>query len=213
MLYSLNIIIVWLQEKMTELQNTLNCKIGDMVSSSASHRVIARRLFLYDFPTVFSSDQERGFNIMNAVCDHFKLPFSSLKVVGSAQTGYSYIKGRDFIQGDSDLDLAIINSDLFQYYSEEIYWLTDRYSDLTRFQRRNDVSSVQSFRNYLSEGQFRPDMMPNGKLKTDWFSFFNKLSNNHTEVFKNINAGIYLSEGFFVMKNSSIISEYKKAPK
>ena len=199
---------------MTELQNKLNTKIGAMVASSTSHHVIARRLFLYDFPTVFSNDQERGFNILNAVCEHFKLPFLSVKVVGSAQTGYSYFKGHDFTPGDSDLDLAIINSDLFQYYSEEIYWLTERYSNFSQFKRQQGVSPVQDFRNYLSAGQFRPDMMPEGKLKDDWFTFFNKLSNKHTEVFKSINAGIYLSERFFVMKNSSsIISAYKKAPK
>lgn len=198
---------------MTELQNTLNLKIAAMVDSSVPHRVIARRLFLYDFPIVFSDDQERGFVIMNAVCEHFKLPFSSLKVVGSAQTGYSYIKGRDFCLRTSDLDLAIINCDLFRYYSEEIYWLTDRYSNLSKFPRKNGLSVDQDFRNYLSEGQFRPDMMPDGKLKADWFSFFNKLSNNHTKVFKNINAGIYLSENFFVMKHSSIIQGYKKGKK
>ena len=53
--------------------------------------------------------------------------------------------------------------------------------------------------------------MPSCQLKTDWFSFFGKLSNKHADLFKNINAGVYLSEGFFEMKTASILEAYQKA--
>jgi hypothetical protein len=196
---------------MTEAKKKLDAKIQTMLSLSPPLRFVARRLFLYDSALVFANDQERGFSILNAVCEHFKVPFSSVRIVGSAQTTYTYYKERDFVPGTSDLDVAIVNSPLFQYYSQEIYWLTRGYSDLTQFPRPNGISTARGFRDYLSEGYFRPDLMPNCAMKTNWFGFFNRLTNNHAGLFSSINAGIYLSEGFFEMKNSSIVEEYRKA--
>jgi hypothetical protein len=193
----------------TEAKKALDGKIKAMVAASSPHRVIARRLFLYDFADVFKQDEDRGFQILSEICDKYKLPFSAVRVVGSAQTGYSYYSKRDFVSGSSDLDVAIISSSLFQEYSQQVYWLTNRYSDGTKFRRVEGVSVVRSFRDYLSSGMFRPDLMPECPLRTDWFSFFNKLSNKHADLFRNINAGIYLSEGFFEMKNSAIVQEYK----
>jgi len=195
---------------MTAQHDKLNEKISAMLASSTAHRVIARRLFLYDFTSVFTDQQDRGFSILNTVCEYFRLPFSAVKVAGSAQTGHSYFSDRDFSPGVSDLDLAIISPTLFQHYCQEIYWATHSYSDLSKFPRKEGVSVAQEFRNYLSAGFFRPDLMPDLQLKTDWFSFFNRLSNKHTDLFHDINAGIYLSEVFFEIKNSSIISAYRK---
>jgi hypothetical protein len=193
----------------TEAKTSLDGKIKAMVGASSPHRFIARRLFLYDFAEVFKQNEDRGFQILNEICEKFKLPFSTIRVVGSAQTGYSYYSKRDFIPGQSDLDVAIISSSLFQDYSQQIYWLTNRYADETKFRRIDGISVVQDFRNYLSSGWFRPDLMPEGALKTDWISFFNRLSNKHADLFGNINAGVFLSEGFFEMKNSAIVQKYK----
>jgi hypothetical protein len=196
---------------MTEAKIRLDSKIGAMVVPSTPRRFIARRLFLYDFTNAFVGDPDRGFAILNEVSEHFGLPFSAIKVVGSAQTGYSYFSKGDFLPGVSDLDIAIISPTLFQHYSQEAYAITRGYSDLSRFHRRNGISVAQGFRDYLSTGFFRPDLMPASKLKNDWFGFFNKLSNKHTELFHDINAGIYLSEGFFEMKNASIIDAHGRA--
>lgn len=89
---------------MTEAKQKLDAKIGAMVAASAPHRFIARRLFLYDFGCVFADNQDRGFHILNEICEKFKVPFSAVKVVGSAHTGYSYLKERNFVPGESDLD-------------------------------------------------------------------------------------------------------------
>lgn len=196
---------------MTEAKGKLDAKIAAMVSASVPYRVISRRLFLYDFTQVFLNDQDKGFSILNAICERFKLPFSVVRVVGSAHTGYSYFSKSDFLPGESDLDIAIISSSLFQHYAQEVYWATHRYSDLSRFPRKEGVSVAQEFRNYLSSGYFRPDLMPDGALKTEWWSFFNRLSNKHIDLFRNINAGIYLSEGFFEMKSAVLVEAYGKA--
>jgi hypothetical protein len=195
---------------MTEAKQKLDSKIATMVEGAEHPRLVARRLFLYDFVEAFATNQDRGFQILNTICEHFKLPFSAVKVVGSAQTGYSYYKERDFVSGQSDLDVAIISATLFQEYSHEIYSLTERYTDLTRFHRKKGISVAQYFRDNLASGLFRPDLMPECKLKADWFSFFNKLSNNYVDLFSNINAGIYLSEAFFECKHLTIIDAYRK---
>ncbi|HKV93025.1 MAG TPA: hypothetical protein VJW20_10790 [Candidatus Angelobacter sp.] len=196
---------------MTDAKKKLDTTIGKMVAASVPHRSIARRLLLYDFNHVFTSDPDRGFQILNTICEYFKLPFSAVKVVGSAQTGYSYYSEHDFRKGDSDLDIAIISPFLFQEYSQTIYWMTQRYTDQTKFPRKEGVSVAQDFRLYLGSGLFRPDLMPECTLKANWLSFFNRLSTKHTDVFRNINAAIYLSEGFFEMKNASIVEAYRKA--
>jgi hypothetical protein len=196
---------------MSEAKGRLDNKIAAMISTSAPHRVIARRVFLYEFSQVFRGDEDRGFSILNAVCERFRLPFTAVQVVGSAHTGHSYFSEKDFAAGESDLDIAIISCSLFQYYAQEVYWLTHRYSDLSKFPRNEGLSTAQPFRNYLSSGYFRPDLMPNCQLKTDWLGFFNKLSNKHVDLFRNINAGVYLSEGFFEMKNASLVEAYGKA--
>jgi hypothetical protein len=59
---------------MTEAQQKLNAKIGAMVAASSPQRFVVRRLFLYDFGYVFEKNQDRGFRILNAICEKFKLP-------------------------------------------------------------------------------------------------------------------------------------------
>src|SRR4051812_34702985 len=105
---------------MTELKQKLDKKIEVMKASSIADRHIARRLLLYDFAEVFNNAPERGFNILNSVTKRFGLAFSEVRIVGSAQTGYSYYSGRDFVPGKSDLDLAIISPALFEHYSREV---------------------------------------------------------------------------------------------
>ena len=189
----------------TVAKKTLDSTVAAMTENAISSRVIARRLFLYDSSIAFANDKARGFTILNEVRDRFKVPFSAVRIVGSAQLGYSYFSRRDFLPTVSDLDLAIVSPTLFQQYSELVYWVTKRYTDLSNFDRKDGISSAPRFRNYLSEGMFRPDLMPKGSQKDEWFSFFNQLSNKHADIFKSVNAGIYLSEGFFEMRNSTVV--------
>jgi hypothetical protein len=199
------------RERMTILKDRLDAKIGAMLTKGDSPRVIARRLIFYDFTSAFSADEGRGFTILNEVSEHFRVPIASVRVVGSGQFGYSYFKGRDFTPKTSDLDLAIVSSLLFQKYAELSYWITDQYRNQVKFTRKDGVNTVADFREYLSTGYFRPDMMPASEQKEQWFSFFNSLSNKHADLFDNINAGIFLSDGFLEMRNANVTAEYRKA--
>ena len=50
--------------------------------------------------------------------------------------------------------------------------------------------------------------MPTGKKRANWRKFFGKLSREHKDLFKSINAGIYMSQVFFELKQSTIIKDY-----
>jgi hypothetical protein len=55
--------------------------------------------------------------------------------------------------------------------------------------------------------------MPNCEQKNDWFKFFNQLGAKHANWFKGINGGIFLSETFFEVKNSSVVDELRGVSK
>jgi hypothetical protein len=170
-----------------------------------SHSKIVRRLFAYEHPFTLATDTHRGFDIFLAVADNFHVPIYAIRAAGSGQLGYSFIKQRSFIPGSSDLDLAIVSSDLFSQYCLKSCVATSDYRDLTGF--RNSETH-QAFIQYLAKGYFRPDFMPTCPSKQLWFSFFENLSRKHGAVYSNINCGIYISEDVFERKQCADIQRY-----
>jgi hypothetical protein len=166
---------------------------------------IARKVFL-TYPTkVFVGDEERQFEILNEVSDHFHVPITSVHVVGSAKLGHSIHKKIAFNPGQSDLDLAIIDSYLFTWYLELGLRLSKGYSDGSNFPIRNSASTQSDYQSYLSRGVFRPDLMPMGTERATWRNFFGQLSAKHEAVFSSISGAIYLSQGCFESKQRSAI--------
>lgn len=179
------------------------------LAASASHVDIARKVYLTYPTSVFVGNEELQFEIFNKISQFFNIPITSVQVVGSAKTGHSYYKNQGFIKGVSDLDIAIVDSSLFVQYVDKVFQITKGFSDRTAFQRFQDgSSSFHSYKEYLSKGIFRPDLMPSGVLKGEWRSFFGKLSSQYSETFKSINAGIYLSQTFFEQKQKQSIKDY-----
>ena len=188
----------------------LDKEIAESLKKGDSSNTIIRRIYSFNISPVFSVNKDIGFKITNDVCQRFSIPFRSIHIAGSAQTGYSYFKSKDFTLKESDLDLAIVDSDLFKKYFEKVYKETNGFTDLTKFSNTNGENNSKSFQNYIMKGYFRPDLMPNCVAKQKWFEFFNRLSNEYSEVFSNINCGIYLSEKFFEGKQTPIINKYKE---
>lgn len=169
---------------------------------------IIRKVYLA-YPTkAFVGDEERQYIIMNEISCFFKIPIMCIQIAGSAKTGRSFHKQRDFIPGDSDLDVAIIDASLFQNYMEAIFKETKGYSVRTGFQIRDGQSTADEYIAYLTKGIFRADLMPSGEARKSWNKFFGLLSARHGDLFKSINAGIYFSQLFFENKQRSIINNY-----
>lgn len=174
-------------------------------------REIVRQIYI-SFPTyAFEDNRELEFEILNEISNFFRIPFHVIQVVGSAKTGTSYFKNREFIIGESDLDIAIISPELYLRYMEITFVHTKGFVDLQGFYNKpgkSNVAQLRNFKNNLSKGMFRPDLMPDCEEKTAWWEFFEKLSNKHYKLFKNINAGIYMSQSFFEFKQIEGLERY-----
>jgi hypothetical protein len=180
------------------------------IKNGYRNEVIGRKIFI-TFPTfAFSEILEVEFEILNSISEFFQIPITSVQVVGSSKTGYSYFKSTDFLQGVSDLDIAIVDPYLFQKYCEIVSEETKGFSNLSKFMRTDDSDNYKSYCKYIVKGIFRPDLMPVCSQKKDWFNFFNKLSNNHIKMFSCINAGIYFSMKFFEQKQAETIDLFRR---
>lgn len=178
------------------------------LAENRPHSEIVRKVYL-TFPTMaMIGDEERQFLILNKISQYFEIPIVNIQVVGSAKTGQSFHKENKFTKKISDLDVAIIDSNLFQKYSEYAFKQTNGFKDRTTFPIVDGRSTYNAYVSYISKGIFRPDLMPTGKKRANWRKFFGKLSGEHKDLFKSINAGIYMSQTFFELKQSSIIKDY-----
>lgn len=175
------------------------------LAANRPHNEIARKVFL-TYPTkAFIGDEERQFEILNNVSEHFQIPITCIHTVGSAKLGHSLHKNTAFTLNQSDLDLAIIDSPLFAKYLQIGLKLSKGYTDRTCFSTRHGISVEAEYLHYLARGIFRPDLMPVGVEKAAWGNFFGKLSSRHIGVFSSITATIYLSQGCFESKQRSAI--------
>lgn len=180
------------------------------LNEKKAYNEIARKVFL-TYPTkALIGKEEKEYSILNEISIHFSIPIMSVQVAGSAKIGKSVHKQTDFAPGNSDLDIAIIDSHLFQKYMEIVFSETKEYSDRTNFPRKNGQSKADEYLAYITKGIFRPDLMPFCTARSEWNKFFGNLSKKHGDLFKSINAGIYFSQLFFEGKQLSAIKNYKK---
>lgn len=178
------------------------------LTENKSYNEIVRKVYLA-YPTkALIGEEERQYNILNDISCFFAVPIMSIQVAGSAKTGRSFHKKRDFEIGGSDLDIAIIDPSLFQEYMEKIFIETKGHSDKTGFSVRGGKSTADEYIAYLTKGIFRADLMPSGETRKSWNKFFGRLSSRHGDLFKSINAGIYMSQLFFENKQRSAIKNY-----
>ena len=178
------------------------------LNEKKSHREIVRKVFL-SFPTMaFIGNEEREFLIFNEIANYFCIPLNSIQIVGSAKTGRSFHKNSTFCSKNSDLDVAIIDANLFLRYTEYVFLKSKGFRDRSGFPRIEGQSVFNQYIQYVSRGIFRPDLMPSSKKRANWNRFFGKISTNNKDLFKSINAGIYLSEAFFEQKQTKIIENY-----
>ena len=182
--------------------------INKGLTDKKTHAEIVRKVLL-TFPTLaLIGEEERQFEILNEISQYFNIPINSIQVTGSAKVGQSFHKLSIFTPKISDLDVAIINADLFIRYSELVYRLTNGFSDKTTFSKSDGNSNFSQYTKYISKGIFRPDLMPTCTDRAKWNKFFGQLSSKHRDLFKSISAGIYLSQTYFEYKQTSIIKDY-----
>lgn len=109
-------------------------------------------------------------------------------LVGSGKLGFSIKDESRFkaFRSDSDYDIAIISSDLFDYF----WRLAFRYTNNYYTWKRQD-----KFQSYMVSGWMRPDLLPSEDFdeRTCWNTFFDELSTKSEYGRHLMKAGLYKS--------------------
>jgi len=132
--------------------------------------------------------------IINKVSSEFKIPYHDIKVIGSSHLGFSLVKPPEeqeikfYDINNSDIDLAIINKELFLHVFSINMKTSNFYKDLTGFK---DRKILNYYKKNAIEGFIRPDTIGDKKFKNKWLRFFEDISREHD---MKISAAIYLDE-------------------
>ncbi|PMN65403.1 hypothetical protein [Enterovibrio norvegicus] len=179
------------------------------LESGDSDNDLARKFFLSYQTLIFKDQQDTEFSIKDRIKKELNIPFVSIQVTGSSKTGVSFFKKTKFTEGESDLDISIINLDLYNHFLEEVHKITNGFTDLSVFPEFKGKSTDKQFINNLKKGFINPFFMPDCEKKSKWLDFFREVSNDYFRLFKSINGAIYSSEYFFECKQAECIEEFK----
>ena len=195
---------------MPNTPNKLRLKdnITECIDHGYTDDTVARKIYCFDKSPILELDEYKStvFDIINSVSNDLRIPIRNIYITGSAQTGYSYTKDHDFNAKKSDLDLAVVSPKIFAKYLDEVFNVTKRYTDNTKFESTQDI---KDFRNYIAKGMLKIEYMPQCKMRILWEQYFNDLSNSYIDIFKNINCCIYLTEKIFEWKQVNLLENYR----
>lgn len=139
-------------------------------------------------------DSEAYYRLKRLLSEKWKIHHSEVIVVGSAKLGFSISPKKRYklFNDDSDIDVAIISSVLFDEFWKSAYSYASDPANL--WDRKAD------FIKYIFKGWVRPDMLPPGDrfpLKSEWTQFFDGLTTSREFGSYQIVAGIYRDWQFF----------------
>lgn len=180
------------------------------VSEGGASHDLARKVFLSYQSKAFEGREDIEYDIKEAIKSHFKIPFISIHVAGSAKTGFSFFKRTLFTDGKSDLDVSIISLDLYNKFLEVAHRQSKGFTDLSVFPNYKNRRTDAQFLDGIKRGFFNPFFMPDCDEKAAWLDFYRAISNRYFKIFKNINAGIYSSEYFFEYKQAECIDTFRE---
>jgi hypothetical protein len=150
--------------------------------------------------------EDDEYRIKDAVSRHFGVHPDSVKVVGSAQLGFSIAPQKRYIpfHEKSDIDLAIISDLAF-----------DRFWKLAEEYRvsAGQWENLSGFRKYLMSGWIRPDMLPRGDgfpATNEWLETMGELSTQIRGGAFKISAGIYRTHEFLEMYQLKSVESCRK---
>lgn len=188
--------------------NRLDSFLSDINSSHLTCERIAQKHILAARSENLTDEQERDLRI--AVSDSFKVPVSSICVVGSAKLGFRLFKKlpnqrknipelAQFSSFDnySDVDVAIISQGTFLSHWRKVY---EFFSDGGYTTRGNWIvnSASNDFSYFLTHGWVRPDFLPGDGAydqKIAWQTKVNEI-NKKNIVQVAVKVGLYFDDKF-----------------
>ncbi|HET6940605.1 MAG TPA: hypothetical protein VFH89_00440 [Sphingomicrobium sp.] len=151
--------------------------------------------FYYSRPAIML-EGDREATLRRAVSNQFSVAMRDVIITGSAKLGFTVVpkEHRPTFSpfGDnSDIDVAIISSDLFTgLWRTSLEYATDH----------GDWPTANSFRKFLMRGWLRPDQLPKTAeypKSREWFDFFRTLTSSGAFGPYKISAGVYYDEWFW----------------
>lgn len=158
---------------------------------------LARRACLHGTPKIFEGRESDFYKFRKRIADKFEISFHEIYIVGSAKLGFSP-KKRKLFDYESDIDIAIVSSDLFEDIMIDIYEYQVQLRENHKAISEREISMYHKFLEYSAMGWMRPDKLPLsfhvGTLKKDWFDFFKSISYGRSEVGNyDVRAGVFKS--------------------
>lgn len=154
-----------------------------------------RKSVLHGTPWIFRGKDDDYYEFRNRIAKKFSISFHEIYITGSAKLGFNPHKKTEFSY-DSDVDVAIVSSQLFDEIMESIreYQMQLRESRLAVSEW--EIRKYHKFLEYGAIGWMRPDHLPHSflvkRLKDDWFDFFSSISYGKSEVGNyKVNAGVF----------------------
>lgn len=117
------------------------------------------RYIWFGTPAIFADCEQKYYNLKGEISTQFPVKSkSNIIVVGSAKLGFSIAPRKRFrdIQDDSDIDVAIIDEDLFDSYWERLF----EFNINIKSRSERDEELYQKFLQYFFKGWLRPDLFP-----------------------------------------------------
>lgn len=145
---------------------------------------------------------DKHYQLKEEICEHFKIEFNDVVLVGSAKLGFSIKPSKRYVAfgEESDIDVAVVSTSLFQKIWEEAFLYKKSGADWP---------SASSFFKYLSQGWIRPDKLPSSEYFSftgTWWDFFNAMTSSRKYGPYQIRAGLYHSS-FFLQEYQKICIE------
>jgi hypothetical protein len=184
--------------------------IEDSAKAHLPTRQIARQLYFLAPSFAFEGNTQLQLDLYEKVCNFLRLPLATIRIVGSGHTGFSLVKDTPFDKSCSDLDIAIVDQQLYLDLFELAFETTNGWRDLSKFSGSplEQRKKKESFLRYLRKGVIRPDLMPASPRKAAWENFFGKLAYEYSNFCDGITAGVYARESFMAAKQESAINDY-----
>lgn len=174
--------------------NKINKFRKDLRDNQFSDLQIVRKYLCHGAPYIFEAHDELYLDLKDKVADFFKVSTLNVVIIGSSKLGFSIKPDQlwKHIHQESDIDIAIINEEVFDLYWKDLFELNVKIMARTEEEDRKH----QSFKDYLFKGWLRPDLFPfEYSKKREWSVFTRSLYNVYDK--RKISIGIFKSEYFF----------------
>lgn len=162
----------------------------------------SRKYVLHGIPFVFEGKEDEYYEFRKRISINFNISFHEVYITGSGKLGFSLFKKGKIFDYNSDIDVALISSSLFEVIMKDISHYQMNLRQAREKVQEDELNKYHIFLEYIALGWIRPDKLPTSfrmkTVKNNWFEFFKGISYGHSEVGNyKVNAGIFKNYEYF----------------